>query len=294
MSAAAAGREVTPFRITELSFAALTEWRTGQTLPPRTSEGWQLVYVRSGVIEEQCDTRWVAVRRGGLLFHQPNERHAMRAVSEVPPEVLRIEFLCDGAAMDLFRGRVLVANAGEKACLRALSASVEEAFDIPDEPEQPPRPRQDGPFGAQQLMTAQLIWLLIMLTRRLRRPRKPSPRARMEQEQVALVEAVRQYFAHNIDRDLRLEEICADNECGRVQLQNAFRARTKMGPMEYFGRMRLEHAGTMLAQGYTPGQVAQRMHYSSGAYFAHRFKEVTGQTPSAYRKKPQPLHLCNK
>lgn len=288
------GRENFPFRLTELVCAALTEWRTGQTLPPRTSEAWQLVYVRSGAIEEQCDTRWTMIRRGGLLFHQPNERHAMRAVSEVPPEVLRIEFRCDGAAMDLFRGRGLVANAGEKACLRALCASVEDLYELPEHPEQPPVLRQDAPFGAQQLMGIQLIWLLIMLTRRLRRPRKPSPRARMEQDQAALVEAVRQYFARHIEQELRLEEICASHDCGRVQLQNAFRARTKMGPMEYFGRMRLEHAGTLLAQGYTPGQVAQRMHYSSGAYFAHRFKEVTGQTPSAYRKKPQPLHLCNK
>lgn len=287
-------RENVPFRLTELVCASLTEWRTGETLPARTSEAWQLVYLRSGVIEEQCDTHWITVRRGGLLFHQPNERHAMRAVSEVPPEVLRIEFRCDGAAMDLFRGRSLVANAGEKACLRALSASVEEVFEAPDQPDQPAALRQDAPFGAQQLMGVQLIWLLIMLTRRLRRPRKPSPRARMEQDQASLVEAVRQYFAHHIERELRLEEICTENECGRVQLQNAFRARTKMGPMEYFGMMRLEHAGTLLAQGYTPGQVAQRMHYSSGAYFAHRFKEVTGQTPSAYRKKPQPLHLCNK
>ena len=34
--------------------------------------------------------------------------------------------------------------------------------------------------------------------------------------------------------------------------------------------------------------------YSSPAYFSQRFRALTGRTPTAYRRDPTPLHLCNK
>ena len=74
-----------PIRVESVTAAALTEWRTGDQLEPNRAGGWQLVYVRSGIVEEFCDDRRVPLRAGHILFHQPEETHAMRAVGEVPP-----------------------------------------------------------------------------------------------------------------------------------------------------------------------------------------------------------------
>lgn len=285
--------EQRPFLINDLPAAACNEWRVGDTLPPHANEGWTLVYLRSGVVEEQCDTRVRTLRSGTLLFHQPNEAQGTRAVGELPPELLRITFACDGAAMDLFRGCVLRPGAAEKACLTALAERSRELFLPPATPADPPTLRTELPFGAGQFFALQLEQLLILLARRLQRPKKLSPRAKAEQEQTALVETVRSYFGKNIEQgDLTLAQTCAANDCRRATLQAAFRARTHLAPMEYFSRMRLEQAAQLLAQGYTPGQVVARLHYHSAAHFAHRFKALCGQTPSAYRKAPAPLHLC--
>ena len=43
--------------------------------------------------------------------------------------------------------------------------------------------------------------------------------------------------------------------------------------------MRLDYAAQLLARGDTPGEVAERMGYRSGAYFSQKFKEATGNTP---------------
>ena len=108
------GREVTPMlndtfplRVEAIPAAHASEWRADDSFPPSETQAWQLIFVRSGTIEERCDARHVLLRAGGLLFHQPGEVFAMTTVGEVPPETLRIDFYCTGAAMDRFRGAML-------------------------------------------------------------------------------------------------------------------------------------------------------------------------------------------
>ena len=60
--------------------------------------------------------RQVLLRAGGLLFHQPAETFGMRPVGEVPPDVLRLDFLCTQAGMDRFRGAVF--HAEPQMCIR--------------------------------------------------------------------------------------------------------------------------------------------------------------------------------
>lgn len=258
-----------PLRVTGIASAAESEWRIGQQTPERTCEGWLLVYVKSGMVEELCDTHRVLLRAGQILFHQPAELFAMRAVGEVPPEVFRVEFTADGSAMDSFRSCHMRLGNAEKSCLRQLAETVREVF----------QPVQDA---------------CQMPARRRQRTRKQSPRARAEQEQAALVESVRLYFAQNIEKPLALDQVCDANGCSRVALQQAFRARTRMGPMEYFSCMKAEQAALLLNQGYGPGETARMLGYGSLAWFSRRFHALTGQTPGAYRRAPHPLHLCER
>lgn len=229
-----------PLRVTGIASAAESEWRIGQQTPERTCEGWLLVYVKSGMVEELCDTHRVLLRAGQILFHQPAELFAMRAVGEVPPEVFRVEFTADGSAMDSFRSCHMRLGNAEKSCLRQLAETVREVFQPVQDACQMPARRAEIPFGGKELQTIYLAQLLYLLARRRQRTRKQSPRARAEQEQAALVESVRLYFAQNIEKPLALDQVCDANSCSRVALQQAFRARTRMGPMEYFSCMKAE------------------------------------------------------
>ena len=180
-----------PLRVTGIASAAESEWRIGQQTPERTCEGWLLVYVKSGMVEELCDTHRVLLRAGQILFHQPAELFAMRAVGEVPPEVFRVEFTADGSAMDSFRSCHMRLGNAEKSCLRQLAETVREVFQPVQDACQMPARRAEIPFGGKELQTIYLAQLLYLLARRRQRTRKQSPRARAEQEQAALVESVR-------------------------------------------------------------------------------------------------------
>ena len=196
-----------PLRVEQVPAAAFDEWRTGDSLPEAVCDTWQLVYLSGGSIEEQCDARTVTLRAGQLLFHQPGETWSMQVPGEVPPEVLRLDFVCSGAAMDDLRGRVLRADLSAKVCLQQIRRAMREAF-APAAPGQIPAPRADAPLAAAQLLCGYVEILLITLVRAQRRTRRPSTRARIEREQQMLVDMVQVYFADHLSQELTVDQVC--------------------------------------------------------------------------------------
>ena len=243
-----------PLRVEAVPAAHTTEWRADDSFLPSETEAWQLIFVRSGTIEERCDDRHVLLRAGGLLFHQPGEVFAMTTVGEVPPETLRIDFYCTGAAMDRFRGAMLHAEPAEQHDLNWLANAANELFDAAPVPGGRPVVKEELPFGAMQQFIIHLENLLILL-----------------------------------ERELKVDEVCEALGCTRPQLQQAFRARLRRTAMEEFSAMRIEYAAQLLARGASPGEVAAQMGYCSGAYFSQKFRAATGHTPSAYRRIQQGL-----
>lgn len=277
-----------PLRVVDIPAASFAELRADAELPPAQCAQWQLVYVHSGNIEERCGERRVLLRAGGLLFHQPGEVFAMRPADGLPPEVLRIAFCCDAPAMDRFLDSVFHAEPGEQNDLNWLMNAVTELFEAAEPPALAPL-RAELPFGARQQLAIHLENLLILLARRYKRPRRPGTRLRRERRQNALVEEARAYFAQNLTREVRIDEVCAAVGCTRTQLQQAFRTRLHRTALEEFSAMRIEYAAQLLARGATPGEVAARMGYCSGAHFSRQFRAATGNTPSAYRRLQQGL-----
>lgn len=141
-------------------------------------------------------------------------------------------------------------------------------------------PKEEQPYGAQQQLAIHLENLLILLARRYKRARKPGVRLRRERRQTALVDAARTYFAKNLERELRVDEVCEAIGCTRPQLQAAFRTRLRHTAMEEFSAMRLDYAAQLLARGDTPGEVAERMGYRSGAYFSQKFRRPPATPPA--------------
>lgn len=100
------------------------------------------------------------------------------------------------------------------------------------------------------------------------------------------MESVRLYFAQNIEKPLALDQVCDANGCSRVALQQAFRARTRMGPMEYFSCMKAEQAALLLTQGYGPGETARMLGYGSPSVVQQAVPRP--DRPNARRLPPRP------
>lgn len=274
--------ELFPLRIEQLISASSAEYRADAELPAAPHAGWVLVYLHSGNIEERCDDRRILLHPGALLLHPPGEVSAMRTVGGVPPEVLRVEFLCTGESAELMHGFVTHAEPGEQRDTQYIMQKVRLLFDADD----PTRLRGEPALGEVQQMVLRLEDLLILMVRRCRQPRRQSAvRQQRERRQTALVEAARSYFAANLHSELHIGALCEALGCSRAQLQQAFRARTRSTAGAEFTAMRLDYAAQLLARGALPGEVAAEMGYCSGAHFSKKFREATGNTPAEYRRQ---------
>lgn len=278
-----------PLRVTTVPAAQLVEWRTGDVLPRSSCPVWQLVYVRSGMIEEMCGTHRMRMRAGTLLIHQPEESYAMRALSDLPPEVLRIEFGCDSTVMDTLRDQRFHADPRDQLALGWVCSTVPLLFFPPEAPGAAPQRRPDPPFGTAQQLAIYLENLLIFLVRRSATTRRPTPRAMRENRMNAVVETARLYFSAHIEKKVTVDELCAATGYSKYQLNEAFQTRLHHSPLEEFSAMKLTYAAQLLARGAAPGEVAARLGYCTPAYFTKRFHAAMGCTPSAYRRVQQGL-----
>lgn len=92
-------------------------------------------------------------------------------------------------------------------------------------------------------------------------------------------------FMHaHLEEDIGLTELAAAANLSPFHFARMFKRATGLPPHRYLGRLRLDAAKEMLAQGRLPvAEIAAACCFSTQANFARAFKQATGLTPLAYR-----------
>ena len=97
------------------------------------------------------------------------------------------------------------------------------------------------------------------------------------------------YIQENLENCLSLEDLCREAGMSRSSLTRAFQQVYRMSPMEKVKERRIERAARLLREGDLSIQrIGELCGFSTSAYFSRTFREATGLTPSAYRRKPGP------
>ena len=89
--------------------------------------------------------------------------------------------------------------------------------------------------------------------------------------------------------DLRLETVAEELFINKTYLSERFRQKTGMSFTEYKNLVRIRRAKELLRQSaLSMTEIAQDVGLDSASYFTRLFKQVTGQTPQAYRNNHLP------
>ena len=243
---------------------------------------WELLYVDRGCLRVIAGEEEHDLSRGQIIFHAPGEFHALCATGVAAPNLVVTGFSCDSPAMDFFRKRITFAGAVERELLARIVEEGRAAFSTP---QNDPMTRTleraaDAPVGAEQLLTAALEELLLLLMRQ--GERQPVRQRQLSRPDGALA-PVTAYLEQSLDRPLTVEQICRDNMIGRSQLQKLFHQQTGGGVMDYFNHMKIDAARRMIREGHLNfSQISDRLGFQSVNYFSRRFKELTGMSPTEY------------
>lgn len=252
---------------------------------------WELLCVDSGSIVVTAGDKELTLTSNQMIFHKPNEFHALRADGVTSPNLIVVSFACSSDCMKFFEDRLVCINQTERFYLGQLISEARRSFHTPlNNPyncflERIP----NAEFGSEQIIFLSLEMLLISLLRRYR-TQQFSPvteeifsHPMLHRDSDELLGQVIQYLRRHIYEHMTVAQICKDNSVGRSQLQKLFHEKLHCGVIDYFRRMKIEYAQRLIReQRYNYTQIADILGYSSYQYFSLQFKKFTRMTPSEY------------
>ena len=232
----------------------------------------------------------IRLNKGEMIFHKPNEFHALRADGTSTPNLIVISFQCDAPCMKFFEKRQVTINATERFYLGQILTETRRTFTTPlNNPYICKLERiENADFGSEQIIRLSLEFLLLSIYRRHNAPPQPSRREEpnhplIRRSNEELLEQIIRYLQQNIYKHLTIAEICKANMIGRSQLERLFHKEKGCGVIEYFCRIKIEAAKNMIRDGrYNFSEISNILDYSSYQYFSLQFRKYTRMSPSEY------------
>lgn len=261
------------------------EYMSDFTFDGESHDFWELLCVDKGVVDITAGREKLALGRGDIIFHKPNEFHALAANGIIPPNLVVISFECSDPCMHFFENRVLSVGDSERTLLAQIITEARHNFSNRlDNPYTEQMIRKEAPpFGCEQMMKLHLEQLLIQLYRSyaVHRQTKESPHNTGDSDHI--YEDILAYFDSRIRSQLTLEQICRDNLIGNSQLKKLFREKNNSGVMQCFIHLKIGEAKRLIrSRQMNFTQIADYLGYGSVHYFSRQFKKETGMTPSEY------------
>lgn len=266
------------------------EYTNSFVFPGEFHDFWEFVCVDKGEVIAQAEDQCFLLKKNQVIFHKPNEFHAIRTEGKRGPNLFVLSFECRSPAMSFFENRILTVDAVAKQLLSAIINEARSAF--PDSifsPSVAPLQRaKNAAFGAEEMIRLYLEHLLIHWIRT-----GTSDETAQESQRVAgcllaeqngsCIDALEKYLEIHIRDPLNMDQICRDFAIGRSRLQELAHKEWGCGIIHYFNRRKINLAKEMIRDGeknFT--EIADELAFSSLAGFSRKFKELSGMSPSEY------------
>ena len=243
---------------------------------------WTLVYVDKGEILVTADAEEKEAVNGDLFFFAPNEAYSLRGNGKTAANVLVVAFQCKDKVMHALSGKRHRPSTGQRALLRDVLRECRASFSSRlDDPNDHQLVRaKDAPLGSEQMIGCYMVELITSLLRQMLNPFREDK----EIDSSPLLKAMIDYMQNNITRVLSMEQLAAEFHVSTSCIKRHFSQYKQMGAMEYFTKLKIEHAKKLLReQSMNVTQIAETLGYDSH-YFCNRFKKFTGMTPKEYQR----------
>ena len=264
------------------------EGAKGFTTKGETHDFWEIVYADKFSAVCTADDRQILLNEGEILFHKPNEYHALSTELRNPPNLFVATFECRSEGMRFFENKRLKLD---KSLLKFIYMLIEESrktFDLPySDPDLKKMPlRQRPTLGGQQLIKNLLEILLINIMRGETEKADTNETFLFKEEfEGRVAKRIIELLEDNVRENLSIDELCARLNYNKSYLFRQFKSTTGCSIMAYFVNLKIKGAKKLLRESdMTVVQIANFFSFDSPNYFSKTFKKLTGHTPTNYRK----------
>lgn len=255
---------------------------------------WEILYVDKGKVEVMAGEHGYELKQGEIIFHKPNEFHNVWANGTIAPNIVVISFVCESPAMKFFEEKILRISTFEKDLLSTIIKESRKAFynDISSIYKFKLQRHNPKPFGAEQLIKLSLEQLFISLYRNsknINTSKRISTIAK-DRSNNDIVRKIIEYLETNIGESLKFVDVLHHSNLSSTHLKVIFKEKTGMSVMEYFRKLKIDRAKTMIREEeYNITQIANILGYNSIHYFSKQFKAITDMSPTEYARSVKAL-----
>ena len=250
---------------------------------------WEFLYVDKGTVAVRADNSWTTLYTGDIIFHQPNEFHAIKSIGKESPNLIVMSFTTNSPAMSFFIRKSFTLNMEERSMISKIITEGRHTLATPmhiPSIEQV-QLRDDAPFGSQQMILLYLELFLITLIREHKETSAtPTPHMSSPEKESAAHERINEilkFMEFHICERLTVKDICNAFSISRSALQALFHEQLGCGVIDYFNQMKIQRAKDIICDGsMNLTEIAYFLSYSSLPYFSKQFRIATGMSPSAY------------
>lgn len=280
-------------RICALHAALDYKWELPYAFQGEAHDYYEAVYVDRGEATVTEEAQVYRMRAGHFLLHKPMEFH--RIHTDGHTHVLVLPFAAEGTYPDALTEGVIAVPPEMREAYMHLFARARSYFyahnaGLPDgcgdtaEPAPVDDEALDERFGTEAALELS-AWLT-----KLSRTAGEGAQDGIPDVQDEIPGGAENYrsavsrMRNAIDTPVTMEAFAKEEHISLSRLKQIFYRYAGVSPKQYFTRLRVNACKELLLSGLSAKEVAEKMHFSSPAYFSLFFKNETGLSPSAYRK----------
>ena len=229
---------------------------------------WESVFVLNGSIRVTAGTDIFVLEKGQGVVHPPMEFHALRSLE---PGTVYCVFSFDGTMP--FEGHIV--GQADVDVISEIHRLGRQAFDFYN---------NTGIWANEIKSGGQAIYTVKKLEGVLAEMyfsgSEEKVRLKTDKNYSVIVNALRK----NIHRKLTLEELADICKMSPSNVKKVFGKYSGTGVMNYFNLMKVNKAKNLLREGFSVGEIAEKLGFADANYFSTVFKRIAGISPQEYKK----------
>ena len=261
-----------------------------------THEAWEMVYVDRGECEIVADDEVFTLKQGEIFFHKPYQRHMLRVIKGICPNVFIITFESGSSAMKYFEDRKISADIASKQYISAIIHEASGTFELPfnDPCALSLKPKLDPLWAGDQSILIRLELMLIELIRRGGEPHKIQSVHLHTKDTVTdeFCLKVIEYLEGRLYEKINMDDMSRALSFSKSYIYKRFVASCGYSVVEYFTIMKITEAKRLIRESRKNFfEISQLLGFSSSHYFSTVFKQYVGMTPSQYKNSCKDNYL---
>ena len=252
-------------------------------------EPWEMVYIDRGECDVVADDKVFRLKQGEMYFHKPHERHMLKIIKGIAPNIFIIAFTSHSPAMRYFEDRKIEASMSAKQHIAAIIHEASNTFDLPFNN---PKMRklklkpEDSLWAGQQTILIRLELMLIEIVRAnkyyMTNRKMFLPKDIIQDEFVLKIIA---FMESRLYGKFTMDELSAEMSFGKTYISRCFVKACGYSIIDYFTKMKVNEAKRLIRESkYNFFEISEMLMFSNSHYFSTVFKKHTGMTPSQYKK----------